>query len=180
MNHENIAEELSQALYLISEHVVDCETELEIFKTEAIQRAVADLYAHVFLFLTDTLNWYLKKRRKRLLDSFNENFLSEFDKEIENIKRKSEIIKRKAGQNIAAEQRVTRVIVEETHKDLRLGLKDIERKQAEIDYNTQQFNKQYQKERMERQEEKKRIAQLIDNVENLLTSVALTSNSQRT
>lgn len=175
-NHEQIAEQLAQALCAISEHVAECEVELELFRTEEMQKAVADLYAHIFLFLTDTLGWYMAKRRKRLLDSFNENFMREFESEIENIQHKSEIIKRKVAHSMGAEQRVTRLIVEQTRKDLRLGLEGIQREHAETRYYAQQFSDQLEKERAERREDKKHWANLHGALVKLLTNAA---NSHR-
>ncbi|KAF2464831.1 uncharacterized protein BDR25DRAFT_271045 [Lindgomyces ingoldianus] len=172
VNHENIAEELSQALWMISEHSADCEVEMELFRTEAMQRAVADLYAHIFLFLTDTLSWYMKKRRKRMMDSFNERFLQEFECEIDNIKRKSEIIKRKAAQHLMAEQRVTRLTVEETRKDLRLGLEGVMRTHAETMYYAQHVADQIERQRVEQQEVKNNVAQLYRNIVKFLTDSA--------
>lgn len=169
VNHEHIAEDLASALCAISENVAECEVELELFKTEAMMRAVADLYAHIFLFLSDTLGWYLRKRRKRLVDSFNEKFFDHFETEIDNIKRKSESIRRKAAQNMAAEQRVTRLTVEETGRDLRLGLQGIMREQAETKYAAQQMRTQMQRERAEWQEEKKHLASLHANLLTFLT-----------
>ncbi|KAJ4290404.1 hypothetical protein N0V90_010620 [Kalmusia sp. IMI 367209] len=171
-NHENIAEELSQALSMISEHVADCETEMELFKTEEMQRAIADLYAHIFLFLNDTLVWYTKKRRRRLLDSMNEKFLQEFELEIDNIIRKSERIKRKASQMAMAEQRVTRLTMEETNKDLRLGLEGILRENAETKYYAQQFSDQFERQRREQQQERNNNALLYQNLIKLLTDAA--------
>lgn len=169
VNHERIAEELAGALCVISEHIADCEVELELFKTEEMMGAVADLYAHVFLFLSDTLSWHLKKRRRRVLDSFNEKFFDRFEDEIDNIKYKSDAIKRKMGHGSAAEQRFTRIAVEETSRDLRVGLNGVMREQAELKYAAQQLNLQILRDRAERQKERKREAALHNKLVTLLT-----------
>lgn len=173
-NHEAIAEELSQALTTISEHVARCETELALFRTEEMQRDIADLYAHIFLFLRDTLAWFMKKSRRRLLDSMNEKFLHEFDAEIENIVSKSDHIKRKADQMSMAEHRVTRLTVEESRKDtkdLRLGLEGISRDIAETRYHAQQaMNRLEAQRRQERQEQaneallRQRLIELLEDL----------------
>jgi len=174
VNHETIAEELAQALSMISENVADCETEMELFKTEEMQHTIADLYAHIFLFLNDTLAWYTKKRRRRLLDSMNEKFLDEFGPEIDNIIRKSDRIKRKASQISMAEQRVTRLTLEDTKKDLRLGLEGIMRENAETKYYAQQFSDHFERQRQEQREERHHNALLYHNLVKLLTDVVQT------
>ena len=143
VNHEKIAEDFSLALCTISQHVQECEKELTIFDTEPMQAAVVDLYAHIFLFLTDIMYWYTKKRWKRTLDSFNENLSETFEDEIQNIKHKSKAILRQAIQGMAAEQRVTRLILEKGHKDLRLGLENFTRAQAEAAHREEQNRREW-------------------------------------
>jgi hypothetical protein len=172
VNYENIADELTQALCEISEHVADCDVELELFKTEDMRHAVADLYAHIFLFLTDTLSWYMKKRRKRIMDSFNEKFSDEHQDSIENIQRKSEIIKRKFTQKVAAEQRVTRLMVEETRKDLRVGLEGLYRAQVERTYQAQQIKSLRESEIAEWREQKTSWGKLYEKAAMFLTEFA--------
>lgn len=79
-NYERIAEELGHALCIISEHVSKYEAELGLFKTESIMSEVLNLYAHIFLFLNNIIEWYLQKRRKRFLDLFNEGLFGHFNK----------------------------------------------------------------------------------------------------
>jgi hypothetical protein len=81
-----------------------------------MQAAVVDLYVHIFLFLTDIIDWHTRKRWKRTSDSFNENLLETFEGEIQNIKHKSKAILRQAKQGVAAGQRVARLILEESRK----------------------------------------------------------------
>ncbi|OAG03090.1 uncharacterized protein CC84DRAFT_1251168 [Paraphaeosphaeria sporulosa] len=110
-----------------------------VFRTEEMQRAIADLYAHIFLFLNDTLTFFTKKHCRLLFDSMNDKFLQVFNAEIENIVRMSERIKRKATQMSKAEQRFTRLTLEESSKDLRLGLEGIWNDNAEMKYYALQF-----------------------------------------
>lgn len=153
---------------------------MELFRTEEMQRAIADLYAHIFLFLNDTLAWFTKKRRRRLLDSMNERFLHEFEAEIENIVRKSDRIKRKAAQMSMAEHRVTRLALEESTKDLRLGLEGILRENAETKYYAQQFADRFDTQRREQKEERANNALLYQSLINLLTDAARANRSSST
>jgi hypothetical protein len=150
---------------------------MELFRTEEMQRAIADLYAHIFLFLNDTLAWFTKKRRRRLLDSMNEKFLQEFAAEIDNLVRKSERIKRRAAQMSMAEQRVTRLTLEESSKDLRLGLEGILRENAETKYYAQHFADRLEVQRREQREERANNALLYQSLVKLLTD-AVQSNSK--
>ncbi|PSN71796.1 hypothetical protein BS50DRAFT_672718 [Corynespora cassiicola Philippines] len=171
VNHEQIAEELGRAICEVSEHVAECDIELKLYRTEEITRAVADLYAHVFLFLGDTLQWYMKKRRQRLRDSFNEKFSDELHKAMDQIKGKSERIRRMAAHGTAAEQRVSRLVTEATFdstqqlgNDIRLGLQNVERRQAETSHNLQLFSERLQRERTELREGHKRLMNLQENL----------------
>ncbi|KAF2091477.1 hypothetical protein K490DRAFT_70314 [Saccharata proteae CBS 121410] len=152
-NYDNIARGLAKALCVISEHVVECEFELKLYPTEGMQAAVADFYAHIFLFLEDTMKWHMQKRYKRLLRSFNEDFFKKFEDQILNIKDKSEIIRRKFGQSLAAEHRVTRLTVEQTGQDIRLGLTGIQRGQADMARRAEQFATEMEEAKRDRNEQ---------------------------
>jgi hypothetical protein len=179
VNHEGIAEDIAQALCEIGEHVADCETELRLFHTEDMQNAVADLYAHIFLFLTDTLCWYGKSKRKRVMDSFNEKFRDELGESIENIKKMSMAIKRKAENGSAAEQRVTRLTTEAIGKDIRVGLEGFRREQAEMKHLVQQAHKQLENQRAEWQKERTNWGALYGKVNRFLDDNASAQASRR-
>lgn len=83
---------------------------------------VADLYEHVFLFLSSVMDWIMEKRFRRLLDSFSDNFNERFENEIRRINKKAERIRIFATQSLMAETRVTRLLVEGLDRDTRLGL----------------------------------------------------------
>lgn len=106
-----------------------------------MQGLVSDLYAHIFLFLVGVMDWIMQKKHRRLLDSFNQNFMTRFKEDIDKIKRQAERIRQVAAQASRAEGRVSRLTLEDTgqqlrelHRDLRVGLEDIARKHAELAY----------------------------------------------
>ncbi|KAI1659700.1 hypothetical protein F4813DRAFT_351692 [Daldinia decipiens] len=176
VNHERIAEGLSEALCRISEHVHECKSELELFRTQAMTKLVADLYAHIFIFLSDTMDWITEKRRKRLLDSFNENFYKRFESQVETIRHKSDMIRNLAAQSSHAEQRVTRLTVEDLAQDIRLGLVGEERRHAEIVYVAEKIEKELSEGRRERQllrEEGQQFKQLADRLTSMLRDKAM-------
>lgn len=144
MNHEHIAEGLADALCSISENVTYIETEMEIFQTKAMREKVADFYAHVFVFLSTFMEWMIKKRRSRLIDSFNEKISGAFDSDINTLNDKSAAIRHLAEQSSRAEIRATRLTAEGTLlsiegladdvRDIRVGLQGMARQQAEMEY----------------------------------------------
>lgn len=140
MNHDRIAEDLADALSSIGEHVSSCQVELEIFQTKAMLEKVADLYAHIFLFLSGFMDWIMRKRRKRLLDSFNENAFTRFESDIKAINDKAAAIRHQVEQNSRAEVREIRLTAEGTQlcvdgmaRDIRVGLEGMARHQAEME-----------------------------------------------
>ncbi|KAF0322178.1 phytanoyl- dioxygenase family protein [Colletotrichum asianum] len=131
-NHEKIAEGLSESLCIISQHAKEHETDRKLFGMEDMQILIADLYAHIFLFLGSIMDWMMKKRIKRLLDSFNDDLPSVFDKELDKIKDISDSIRNLSSQKARAELRSTRLTVESSARDLRAGFDGEKRHQAEM------------------------------------------------
>jgi len=106
-----------------------------------MQRLISDLYAHIFLFLGSVMDWIMQKKRKRLLDSFNQNFTERFKTDLEMIQHQAERIRQSAAQASRAEGRVSRLTLEDTgqqlralRRDLRVGLEEIARERAEMAY----------------------------------------------
>nr|XP_036574813.1 phytanoyl- dioxygenase family protein [Colletotrichum truncatum]KAF6781287.1 phytanoyl- dioxygenase family protein [Colletotrichum truncatum] len=134
-NHEKVAEGLSEALCAMSQHVNACKTDLEMFNMEDMQSLIAELYAHIFLLLTSVMDWMMKKRLKRLLDSFNDDLPSVFENEMGKIKAISDRIRNLAAQKARAELRSTRITAESSAsmlRDIRVGLEGDRRHQAEM------------------------------------------------
>jgi hypothetical protein len=92
-----------------------------------MQALIKKLYASVFSFLRQALAWYEDKRRKRLLNSFNENFYGTFSDMIEEIRRIGRLIHMKAMIANHAETRDVREMVEEV-------LNEQKEKSADDDY----------------------------------------------
>ena len=114
---------------------------MQIFRTKAVLEKVADFYAHVFVFLSTFMDWMTRKRRMRLLDSFNENASSTFDSDIKTLSDKAAGIRHRVEQSSRAEARETRLTTEETRmgleglaRDVRVGLQGMARQQAEMEY----------------------------------------------
>ncbi len=123
---------------------------------------VADLYAHIFLFLSGAMDWIMEKRHRRMLDSFNENFRKRFDDEVTAIKDKAEHIRSLAGQSSRAELRATRLIVEELERDLRLGLEGEARRQAEMTHFREEIKKEFSQERQQMREGQRQLGACLN------------------
>ena len=145
-NYENIAEGLAQSLFEITEAVESCVRECSLYPTKDIQYGVANLYAHIFLFLRDALGWYTKKSIRRLLASFKEDFYQQFEDQISNIQKISLKITRKAQYASQSELRYTRLLVEDLKENQRLGLEREEREAADRRYQEQKAIDEREKE----------------------------------
>ncbi|KAK0382903.1 hypothetical protein NLU13_8819 [Sarocladium strictum] len=88
VNHGRVAEELAEALCEISQDVSEVRIDLELFRTKDLIESTADLYAHIFIFLSSYMDHLMRKRRTRLLDAFNENRSLKITAEIKRIKDK--------------------------------------------------------------------------------------------
>ena len=133
-NYEKIAEGLSKALEEINEAVAACVKDCIVYRTQAMQRNIADLYAHIFFFLQRTMDWYTRKSIKRALSSFKEDFYERFEEQIQNIKRISQTISREAQHGSNSEIRYTRIALEKLAEDTVIGLQDWKRAEAERRY----------------------------------------------
>lgn len=92
---------------------------------------VVNFYVHIFLFLSDVMEWKTKKRRQRFLDSFNENFNKRFEDQVNNIRDSSEKMSRISVLASQAEVRAIRFNLERLHQDFRLGQEGESREHAE-------------------------------------------------
>ncbi|KAK2051879.1 hypothetical protein LY76DRAFT_556540 [Colletotrichum caudatum] len=170
-NHEKVVEGLSDSLSTIGEYVSDCAIDQELFQTEDMQKLIADLYSHIFLFLTTVMDWMMKKRRRRLLDSFNEDLLTVFEDDMEKIKTITKRIRNLAEQGSRAEVRSARSTLEELARDVRVGLEGERRHQAEMRHHAEGIKRNQQRNANLWSFEKRQ--QLADSIVDLLEDRAL-------
>jgi hypothetical protein len=89
-----------------------------------MQELIRGLYVSVFTFLQKALGWYEEKRRKRLLNSFNENFYDAFSDSVEEVRRIGKLIHMKGMIANHAETRDMRVMVEKMLNEQKESLAD--------------------------------------------------------
>lgn len=144
-----------------------------------MKRLVADLYEHIFLFLNGVMDWMLEKSFRRLLDSFTENFNERFMDEIDKINKKAERVRIYASQSARAEIRVTRLVTENLSRDVRLGLDERQRHEAEMRLFAERIEKQLSRAEEDRRLQDNRMRLLGGSVIVLLeTDAARWLNSQ--
>lgn len=81
----------------INDAVTAVHEEVWAYREEvAIQQLVARLYCQIFRFLINVMKWYTDKWHKRMLWSLNENIYEEYKVQIDDIRKLSELIHRKA------------------------------------------------------------------------------------
>lgn len=123
-NHRKIIEDLSKDLVEIGEVIEPCVLQVQLFCTAEMQGLIRRLYASIFGFLRQALGWYEDKRKKRLLNSFNENFYGSFSEAIEEIRRIGRLIHKKGMIANHAETRDTRIMVEKIREGQRKSTAD--------------------------------------------------------
>ena len=122
---------MSRALLEITEAVAVCAKECALYSTEASISGIARLYASIFCFLRNAIEWYTKKSSKRLLSSFREDFYDKFEDQIANIKQQSALINREAQHASHSELRYMRLRFANFERNMGIGLQGLEREAAE-------------------------------------------------
>jgi len=138
---------------------------------------VGDLYAHIFLFLSSYMDWMMRKRATRLLDSFNENLSRKFELSIKKIHERSSAIRNLVAQGSRAEIRATRLQVEEFTRDYRVGQQGSARHQADMEYFAARIERELimaRDERRELKEEGRQVKELTARLTNMLRERATT------
>ncbi|KAL9079589.1 MAG: hypothetical protein Q9157_001526 [Trypethelium eluteriae] len=81
-NHTDIAVLLSESIASVSDEVSRCSKWLLIIKTRDVRAILARIYARMFKFYGDTMEWYLRSKLGRAIQSFNENLKDQYDSAI--------------------------------------------------------------------------------------------------
>ena len=70
---------LSRSVAEISDKVATCSNVITIVKTSRARRKLADIYATMFRFYQNAIEWYLQSKFGRFIRSFNENLVKQFE-----------------------------------------------------------------------------------------------------
>jgi hypothetical protein len=185
VNHERIAESFAQSLIRISEHILECKLEGELYDTPEMQKLTAKLYAHIFGYLSNVMDWLTKKSFRRLLDSFKEDFKQHFEADIEQIQLVAKQVQQLASFSGRAELRFLRTNydadvqkagakLDSIEHNTRIGLEGQERQAAEMRHYLESMGKVLLAEYRDRQRAERHTEQLFQSIKSLLEDRALT------
>lgn len=86
LNHSNLVEQFSQALSLIAQVLPRSEVSADLYRTDEMRHAVANLYAHILLFLKQAAKWYNVGPAGRVLQALFKPFELSYKDTVEQIR----------------------------------------------------------------------------------------------
>ncbi len=131
MNHQNVAEGLSEALRDISDSVAESEQAVRLTNYDDMHNAISSLYANVFQFLASAMKWYQASARKKIFDSLTENFSDSLQGQVSKIQDTCNKIRRKGISKTQVEIRRISISGQETLEEQRkqgVSLESIQQK----------------------------------------------------
>jgi len=72
LNHEQSISRLSEAFFLIGDALPQAKSKLELYGSDAMLQAVAQLYAHIMRFSQRAIEWYSESRIKHIYHSITQ------------------------------------------------------------------------------------------------------------
>ncbi len=114
MNHQNVADGLSEALRDISDSVAESEQAVRLMNYDDMHNAISSLYAYVFQFLASAMKWYQASARKKILDSLTENFSDSLQGQVSKIQDTCNRIRHKGYSKTQVEIRRISITGQET------------------------------------------------------------------
>ncbi|KAF1828581.1 hypothetical protein BDW02DRAFT_603293 [Decorospora gaudefroyi] len=85
VNHDEIADTIAETVTKITEKAARAAKILLVLHTRAIRELFSELYAQVFLFYRDAIEWYMKSKASRLFGNFNEKMKERYENAAEKI-----------------------------------------------------------------------------------------------
>lgn len=86
MNHEEIAETLSNSVTEIAIESSYCVQLIDVIRTPAMREQLSKVYSLVFRFFRDVIDWYLRSSRSKFFGSFNDSIKTRFEDAVRAIK----------------------------------------------------------------------------------------------
>lgn len=78
VNHDKITDTITESIADITAKVTQISKIPIIFEVQSIKELISGLYAEVFLFYRDVIEWFLKSKPSRFINSFNEKLLDKY------------------------------------------------------------------------------------------------------
>jgi hypothetical protein len=80
VNHDEIADTISETVTQITQKAARAAKALFLVPTKAMRELFSELYAQVFEFYSDAIEWYMQSKFSRLFKSFNEKIKDRYDR----------------------------------------------------------------------------------------------------
>ena len=80
MNHDEIADTISEFVTKITQKAARASNALLLVRTRAIRELFSELYAQVFEFYSDAIEWYMQSKASRFFGSFNTKMKDRYEK----------------------------------------------------------------------------------------------------
>jgi hypothetical protein len=80
VNDDEISDIISTTVPEITQRAAQVASTLLLVRTHAMRQLFSRLYAQVFLYYRDVIEWYMKSRAARFVSSFNEKIKQQYDK----------------------------------------------------------------------------------------------------
>lgn len=80
VNHDEIADIISETVTNITQKAARAANALLVVRTRAIRELFSELYAQVFEFYSDAIEWYMQSKTSRFFGSFNAKIKERYEK----------------------------------------------------------------------------------------------------
>jgi hypothetical protein len=80
VNHDEIADTISEFVTKITQKAARASNALLLVRTQAIRELFSELYAQVFEFYSDAIEWYMQSKASRFFGSFNTRMKDRYEK----------------------------------------------------------------------------------------------------
>ncbi|KAM7211291.1 hypothetical protein V8F06_013323 [Rhypophila decipiens] len=118
INHGNLVAQFSQAISMIAEVLPITQLSLELYQSDHMKNAVANLYAHILLFLKQAVKWYTVGPAGRALTALFKPFELSYKDTLEQIRLCARTIDSIASISVKAEVRDMNIFLQEESQRL--------------------------------------------------------------
>jgi hypothetical protein len=138
LNHERLLSEFSQALATIGDALRQAKLSAELFQTNAIRDAIAQLYGHILVFLQQAMHWYNRSPAGRAISAIFDPYELRYQDTAEAIKRCAQAVDDMASAASRTEIRDVNTTVQLMHQklfDMQAELQKTQKSQLSVERN---------------------------------------------
>jgi hypothetical protein len=136
LNHERLVSEFSQALATIGDVLRQAKLSAALFQTNAIRDAIAQLYGHILVFLSQAMRWYNRSPAGRAFSSIFKPYELQYQDTAEQIENCAEAVKDLASAASRTELRDVHITIQSMHQrllDVQAQLRETQKFQLKIE-----------------------------------------------